>query len=140
MNRVVAPALVLAAALFLPEQARSEVMDKEPTIAAFWMTALIGGVAGALLWRLSRWTGLISTIVPMMLFAETHSELRDPFAGPAILQEAGPSYELNFWLALGTLIVLQGAGALWWGWSRAKRSKATVEQADEPAGPAAGTS
>jgi hypothetical protein len=80
---------------------------------------------GALLWRLRWWAGLISLTIPVLLFSETHSELRDPFAGPAILHEAGPAYERNFWLALATFVALQALGALWSGWVRRRRAKAT---------------
>lgn len=119
---IVASVLALAGSLLLPAFARCEVMDKEPTVAALWWTTAVGGLAGVVLWRRSRWAGLASLIVTALLSAETHRELRDPFVGPAILREAGPRYEHDFWLALGTFVALQGLGVLWWGRTRAGRS------------------
>jgi hypothetical protein len=140
MNRVVVSGLVLVSVLLVPGVAQCEVMDKVPKIATFWGTALVGGGVGALLWRINRWAGLTSLVVSLIQFSHVLHQLRDRFLGPDIRQEAGPEYERNFWFALGTFVVLQTLGAFWWGVARRRRSKATVEQAIAPDGPAAGTS
>jgi hypothetical protein len=70
----------------------AEVMDKEP--AAPWLLAWGLAIALVLFFavRFSRWLLLLFLPVACVAAVGLTSEIRDPFIGPAILQEAGYSY------------------------------------------------
>jgi hypothetical protein len=73
MNRTFASVLVLIVSVAVSIAARCEVMDKEPTIANFWATAVLGGGVGALLWRVRRWAGIVSLIRSFPRFCSRRS-------------------------------------------------------------------
>jgi hypothetical protein len=66
-----------------------EVMDKEPRLAYRALLYGVLSVVGYLLSRKRWWLGLlVLPVVGAFAWADL-SELRDPFVGPAILEEAG---------------------------------------------------
>jgi hypothetical protein len=87
-----------------------EVMDKEPSIAALWVSAIVLGVAGLILARWRRLAGLAVALVLGLAFAGTFLDLRDPFVGPAMLREAGRLYPLHLYAstALGIALIMAG--------------------------------
>jgi hypothetical protein len=78
--------------LLATHRALLEVMDKEPGIASFWVSAAVIGAAGHLAGRWRWWAG--NPIIALLLLGALGpwAEWRDPFAGPAIAREAGASY------------------------------------------------
>jgi len=74
----------------MPVLAIFEVMDKEPSLLAL---AAVYGVLCATAYVGSRkrwWLGLL--LLPFVGLVNNVAELRDPYVGPAILQEAGWPY------------------------------------------------
>ena len=69
-----------------------EVMDKEPSIASFWISALVLGGVGFVLARRRWWWALPVLALLAAAFAGTWAEWTDPFVGPAIAAEAGRAY------------------------------------------------
>jgi hypothetical protein len=90
-----------------------EVMDKEPGIIAFWLSALVLGGAGFLLAHQRWWYALPILAILAVGFVATWTEWTDPYVGPAIASEAGASYPYH--LIASTLLgaALTGAGMLW---------------------------
>ena len=80
------------AALSIASPALAEVADKEPSVGGMWAWALTVNVVALLLEMLRPRLGLI--VVPFAALSAwtTHMELSDPYVGPAILRELGPSY------------------------------------------------
>lgn len=76
-----------------------EVMDKEPPLAQ--RAALYGIVClvGVLLARKRWWFGLTVLPIAVTFGLADMSELRDPFVGPAIVEEAG-LFHVLVWYAL----------------------------------------
>jgi hypothetical protein len=99
------------AALLIASPAAAEVADKEPSMAVLWAWALAFNVIALLLALVRRWLGLI--VVPFTAFFAwaVHSELSDPFVGPAILEELGPGYVIGSYFSvafglLGPLVIV----------------------------------
>lgn len=95
-----------------------EVMDKEPSVAGMWFGAAVWGLGGFLLCR--RWWWIALAIVPLMLLAAAGlaAEIGDPYVGPAILQEAGPTYPAHAYVTAALMIVLPAGGAAMCLWRR----------------------
>ena len=83
-----------------------EVMDKEPSLLHVWLLFLIVGVGGFLLGRYRTWLLFIVLPVATYLAWDHFSELRDPYIGPDILNEAGRSYFIQSYVAMGLSIIL----------------------------------
>ncbi len=91
MNR-----LLVLIFVFFPATAFAEVMDKEPSA---WEVLAWGAIGGALAYLAARyrpWLLLLVLPLPLFFLFGVASELRDPFVGPAIIAEAGPSYVFFF--------------------------------------------
>jgi hypothetical protein len=69
-----------------------EVMDTEPGITAFWVSAAVWGAIGYLLARRRWWWAVPILGLLGVSFAAVWSEWSDPFVGPAISIEAGRLY------------------------------------------------
>lgn len=69
-----------------------EVMDKEPGVTAFWVSAVLWGAIGFSLARRRRWWAVPVLVLLAVSFIGVWSEWRDPFVGPAIAVEAGRLY------------------------------------------------
>ena len=69
-----------------------EVMDKEPSIPEFWISALVLGVVGFLAARRRWWWALPVLAILAIGFVSTWSEWTDSFVGPAIARDAGRFY------------------------------------------------
>lgn len=86
-----------------------KVMDKEPGITAFWVSAVVWGALGYLLARRRRWWAVPILGLLALSFAAVWSEWSDPFVGPAIVVEAGRLYPYHLiastLLAAGLTIV-----------------------------------
>jgi ABC-type dipeptide/oligopeptide/nickel transport system permease component len=87
-----------------PQQAFAEVMDKEPTLIAIWVSALIGSLV-------CFWSGQYKWWIPIIIFPIAIARplgcviaTLDPHVGPAIFNEAGWSYVLQAYAA--TFLVL----------------------------------
>jgi hypothetical protein len=80
------------AALLFSSPAYAEVADKEPTLSTMWAWALALNVVAFLLEKVRPRFGLF--VLPLSAFIAwgAHSELSDPFVGPAILNELGSDY------------------------------------------------
>jgi hypothetical protein len=111
--------LVFGLALLVPSVAVAEVMDKEPPAAQFWWWALTAGLLGAANWRfLPKWPaaaiGRFLFVIGAVYFLSVLSEVLDPFAGPAILREAGPGYPAQAWAAASLFVLLHVLGFVTW--------------------------
>jgi hypothetical protein len=69
-----------------------EVMDKEPSLVAIWLTYLALGIAGFSVARFRRWLVVVPAVLIFFFAASQLSEWLDPFVGPAMRHEAGTSY------------------------------------------------
>jgi len=114
MNRL----LVLIVILF-PATAFAEVMDKEPSAWEVLAWGAIGGVLTYLAARYRPWLLLLVLPLPVFFLFGVASEISDPFVGPAIIAEAGPSY-IHFFSAAVVLIAV----ALLLGFALRLRSRA----------------
>jgi hypothetical protein len=72
-----------------------EVMDKEPGILGFWISAIVLGGLGFSLARRRWWWAAPIIILIVIGFLGTWDEWTDPFVGPAIAREAGRSYPFH---------------------------------------------
>ncbi len=93
----------------------AEVLDKEPTVTALWIVALLMGVIGYFIVRWRR--GLLFLILALEAFLITAhlSELHDPWVGSAIQLEAGEAYFAHSYAAALVALLLPIAG---WAVSR----------------------
>src|SRR3989442_13511309 len=87
-----------------------EVMTKEPTLRTVWGAALLLGLVGFAAARFRRWLVLPALAVIAFLAYAQLSELADPVAGPAIIQEAGRGYLIHSCAAVALAGVLSGLG------------------------------
>jgi hypothetical protein len=88
-------------------------MDKEPSVAALWMTAILLGLLGCLAGRWRRWASLpFIAWLGLSLWAGM-GEVHDPFVGPAILREAGPTYTWHLYASSTLGLILAFLGMSW---------------------------
>lgn len=89
-----------------------EVMDKEPGLLWWLAWSAVLGLAGFWLCRLfPRATFLVLPVYLFLGWVST-SEMRDPYVGPAIREEAGISYFVVAYLAALTCVAAPVAGYL----------------------------
>ena len=92
----------------------AEVVDKEPTLLIIWFVALVLSAGSFALGRWRRWAALIA-LGPVVAWAiALLSELRDPWVGPAILDELGRGYVVQSYVASFTPVVFIVLGVLPW--------------------------
>jgi hypothetical protein len=108
----------------LPSMAWAEVMDKEPTLTRIWTAGLLTGVLGFFAWRRHVVLGVPVSLVAVLLAWAVHSELADPYVGPAILAEAGRSYFVQAYGVMLMCAALHIAGAA--AGARARRQREAV--------------
>jgi hypothetical protein len=87
-----------------------EVMDKEPPLGQRAAVYGILSLVGVLLARKRWWLGLSVLPISVLFGLADVSELRDPFVGPAIIEEAGVLHVV-VWYALILLAVTSPAVA-----------------------------
>ncbi|NUO64725.1 MAG: hypothetical protein HOQ11_02570 [Gemmatimonadaceae bacterium] len=90
-----------------------EVMDKEPGVIAFWVSAGVLGIIGYLLARRRWWWALPVLILLAVSSAAAWGEWTDSQVGPAIALEAGRFYGSHL---LASTILAAGltiAGMAW---------------------------
>lgn len=90
-----------------------EVMDKEWSVPSMWLIFLVLGVAAAWLARRSIFASLCVASLVVLLAMGQHSELTDPFVGPAIRREAGGAYFVHSYASMAVALALC-AGAVAW--------------------------
>ena len=104
----------------LPAALLLEVMDKEPGAAALGLQALLLGTAGYFAGRYRpRWLALVVGLARFALWSWV-SELRDPFVGPAMRREAGPTYIGVGYASFAAIVFASLAG-----WYRGRRQHRT---------------
>jgi hypothetical protein len=124
--------VALAAAFVLvamPALAFAEVMDKEPPASEFWIRTVPFAILGLLAWRylprvLALTAGSVSVLIGGVYLLLVLTEITDPFVGPAILEEAGWGYVLQYWGALFLFVVLEAIGVV--AWRRRSRTSAST--------------
>ena len=94
-----------------------EVMDKEPGIIGFWVSAIVLGIVGFYLARRRWWWAVPILMLLAIGFIGTWGEWTDPLVGPAIAQEAGRFYP--FHLVASTTLA---GGAIILGMLRPRRA------------------
>jgi hypothetical protein len=77
----------------------AEVSDKEPTMTLIWCFAAFVSMLGLLLCRWRRRAALLALPVAAFWAFGITSEVRDPYVGPAILDELGRGYVTQAYLA-----------------------------------------
>jgi hypothetical protein len=78
----------------------AEVADKEPTLAAIWCIAAFLCFVCLLLCRWRTIAGLIVLPLAGVWAWALLSEIHDPYAGPAILEELGRAYIAQAYIAV----------------------------------------
>jgi len=97
-------ALAVLAVLLSASPVLAEVMDKEPTIRDMWESALVLGVAGGAAWLWNKWAGIVVSLLAIFVAWGRYLEVSDPFVGPAITLEAGPTYVRHAYTAMAVSI------------------------------------
>ena len=77
----------------------AEVMDKEPAAHSLLIAGLCIALAAFFAVRFSRWLLLLFAPVACIAAVGLTGEIRDPFVGPAIVQEAGYRYVVLGYIA-----------------------------------------
>ena len=117
MNKNTITSTSIIAPLFLLSLAYAEVMDKEMSVPQVWQALIWALVICMLTSAVWRWL-----LVPSLLFgfgtglAFASTEWFDPYVGPAIRTEAGPSY--GYHINLAVLLLLLAHMAAWFLSSR----------------------
>jgi hypothetical protein len=106
-------AVVLGIALWflIVSPLAAEVMDKEPTVTANWMWAVVSGALAILVWRWRWWLGAVLSFVALAGIYFMHQEINDPSVGPAIRVEAGQGYVTQFYLSAAVGCLLHATAA-----------------------------
>ena len=96
--------LLIFSLINIPQQAFAEVVDKEPTLFAIWVSALIGSLVCFLSGQYKWWIPII--IFPIAIARPLGCVIAtlDPHVGPAIFNEAGWPYVIQAYAA--TFLVL----------------------------------
>ena len=89
-----------------------EVMDKEPTLVAIWISSIVLGIGGLILCKYKWWMATIVIAIAVVLALDLLLELHDPFVGPAIIREAGSTYVLQSYIASTISIFLPLLGLI----------------------------
>ena len=89
-----------------------EVMDKEASLVQIWIECVVLGIGGLFLSRYRYWLAICVLALALILAWLQISELRDPFVGPNIVREAGPSYVIQSYVALTIAVTLPTIGAI----------------------------
>jgi hypothetical protein len=101
---MLATAFAMLLVLLSASRAFAEVMDKEPTIRDMWESAILLGLAGAAAWLWNKWAGMIVFLFAVFFAWGRYLELSDPFVGPEIVREAGPTYVRHAYAAMAVTI------------------------------------
>lgn len=92
----------------------AEVMDKEPALSEIWQWAIVGAVLGFCLCRLVPWLVVVVLPVAALFPFAVCTEIWSFDVGPCIVEEAGWSYVVQSYLALGVTIMGPVAGTAAW--------------------------
>lgn len=120
MNHARLTLLVLLLAAF--GSAHAEVMDKEPSLTQNIVWGLASSGLCLLAARFKPWLLLVLVPVPAFYFWSLFSEIRDPFVGSAMLNEAGAIYIYSGY-GLGVLVLASIVVGLCWRAVNAQRNK-----------------
>ncbi len=115
--------LTLLVLLLAAGPAHAEVMDKEPSLTQNIVWGLGSSALCLLTARFKPWLLLVVAPLPAAYFWDLIGEIRDPFVGPAILNEAGNLYIFSGY-GLGILVLASMFGGLWWRAVRTQHNKA----------------
>lgn len=99
----------------------AEVMDKEPTVAANWLWAVVGGGLAILAWRWRWWVGVIVSTLALVHPYVMYLEVNDPSVGPAIRREAGQGYVTQYYWSAAVAVALHMVAA--YGGLKARRER-----------------
>jgi hypothetical protein len=108
-------------------------MDKEPSMLLIAVFGVLGGTVGLIACRRVPWLLVIAIPVGAWLPFCALSEFRDPFVGPAIVQEAGVDYGILSAAAVAVTVCGSLAGA--WQGLRKRSNQSGQPTAGEHVGP-----
>jgi hypothetical protein len=97
--------LAAIAACVAPVSAVAEVSDKILPLSRIWLWSGLGAIAVFAAWRYRRWAGLLVSLPASMVPIATIAEVRDPYVGPAILEEQGWLYGASAYGSLSLIVV-----------------------------------
>ena len=113
--------LAAIAACAAPVSALAEVSDKIPPLSQIWLWSGLGAIVAFAAWRYRLWAGLLVSLPASVVPIATIAEVRDPYVGPAILEEQGWLYAAS---AYGSLVLIVVAALLGEYARRSSRAKA----------------
>ena len=87
-------------------------MDKEPTLTAIWSFSLAGAIVGFLLCRWRAWFILVVLPLALIFPFAVILELSDPSVGPAILHEAGKTYQIQVYFVIVIIVIANATGVI----------------------------
>ena len=104
----------------------AEVSDKVLSVPGMWVQAVLIGCVAILAGRFRWWLGLPFMILPVVIALSTFGLRHTSGLGPAIIEELGESYFLNFYASamLAALMVVMG---IWLGWRRKTSSMGKID-------------
>ena len=107
----------------MPLLALLEVMDKEPPLPWIWFSSLVLGGIG--FWSTRRWIWPAMPVIAYLALGiwAADGEIRDPYVGPAILEEAGRGYIVQSYLLPSLAIAATVAGLAWGITNRRRRGR-----------------
>ena len=120
MNNPLLVILILLLSAF--GTAHAEVMDKEPSLMQNMALGLVSTVLCLLAARFKPWLLLLVVPLPALYFWYLVGEIRDPFVGTAMFNEAGAIYIYSAY-GLGLLVFASIVGGLWWRSVKAQHKK-----------------
>ena len=106
--------LLFSAGVIVATAAQAEVMDKEPSILAHWLSAVVLGGGAIAAWRWRWWAGSLVTAIGVLIVPSFYWELNDSSVGPAIRAEAGNTYVLHYYLSASAWVLLNGYAIYAW--------------------------
>ncbi len=104
----------------------AEVMDKEPSLGSVVLWGIIGSLVVILSVRFKPWLLLLSLPIPALYFLGLILEIKDPYVGPAILNEAGAIYIYSAYLLSALLIFSPFIGMIWRKHNKSLKSDAKI--------------